>query len=124
MSESSKEKEKVVTASSVGENAAHRTTQVHEEKRAVVVIGSASTGTARNLVEKLEDEGFDVYGEEEVEEAFGKKIMIVDENSDLRRLMNTKILEGIEPKVVRPEKPKEPWRIKKGPFKGDFRRYR
>lgn len=97
-----------------------------EKKQQVVIVGSVgqNADSIRSLTRELEERGFAVYGEEEARKKFGKDIMIVDEHSDLRHLMHKEILSHIAPKEIRPEKPEEPWRIKKGPFKGDFRRYR
>lgn len=122
MSEESKEKCKLVVA-----GPDHTKTQAHtqqsEEKRQIVVVGPANKNTLKAMGELLAQQGF------EVSEAFtGSDISALSGDDKLiDALMDGPLIyDEITSEMDGPRKKKkvEPWRMKKGRFKGDFPRYR
>lgn len=96
-----------------------------DREKVVCVIGHVNPKDMATITDALIRKGFEVYGEEECKERMGKDILMVGEGDhELIKLLNQNVLEEVSPKTIRPEKPVEPWRVKKGRFKGHFPRYR
>lgn len=89
-----------------------------DDKRKVLVVGSGDSALLAKLGKLLADADFEVWGEDLKD----RRNPTAGDRDIL--LSSMPVADELNSETYRKPKPVEPWRVKKGRFKGDFPRYR